>query len=360
MGTMGRLISAMDESELVALAGGGLARDGFGPAWNRPLLPVAVTDADQTRRLLPLVAALPCVTVGVAEHGFADPAGFDLYLCGDRGAGAPWVSCPTGTSDMLARLGETVDAHPTAALVLVQLLRLGPTLDLAGGLVAESLAYSTLQAGADHRRWLAGRTPRPPHQIETPAAGPVPVLVSREDRTMRLTLNRPQVRNAYSAAMRDELVGSLQIAVADPGIAEVIISGAGPDFCSGGDLDEFGQAEDPSAAHVVRSTRNAGWWIHACADRCTAEVHGSCIGAGAELSAFAGRVVAKPDTHFRLPELSMGLIPGAGGTVSLPRRIGFPRTVWMALSGDSLGAETALAWGLVDQLDDDGRLVDRA
>jgi enoyl-CoA hydratase/carnithine racemase len=107
---------------------------------------------------------------------------------------------------------------------------------------------------------------------------------------------------------------------------------------------------------VVRSTRNAGRWIHACAERCTAEVHGSCIGAGAELSAFAGRVVAAPDTVFRLPELAMGLIPGAGGTVSLPRRIGFPRTAWMALSGAPLGAETALAWGLVDQLDDRHRV----
>jgi len=344
---MGQLIAAMDESELVSLAGGGLARDEFGPAWNRPLLPVAIADADQTRRLLPLVADLPCVTVGVADHGFADPAGFDLYLCGDQSAAAPWVSGPGGTSDTLTRLGETVYAHPTAALVLVQLLRLGPALDVAGGLVAESLAYSALQGGADHRGWLDGRTPRPPHPIES-----APVVVSREDRTIRLTLNRPQVRNAYSAAMRDELVELLQIAVADPGVSEVIIAGAGPDFCSGGDLDEFGLADDPSAAHVVRSTRSAGRWIHAGAERCTAEVHGACIGAGAELSAFAGRVVATPDTVFRLPELAMGLIPGAGGTVSLPRRIGFPRTAWMALSGAPLGAETALAWGLVDELDD--------
>ena len=347
MVAMGRLIAAMDESELVSLAGSGLARDEFGPAWDRPLLPVAITDARQTQRLLPLVADLPCVTVGVAEHGFADPAGFDLYLCGDRGEAAPWVSCPAGTADMLARLGETAYAHPNAALVLVQLLRLGPTLDVDDGLVAESLAYSALQAGADHRGWLGGRSPRPPHSTESP-----PVVASREDGTMRLTLNRPQVRNAYSAAMRDELVELLQVAVADPGISEVVITGAGPDFCSGGDLDEFGQADDPSAAHVVRSTRSAGRWIHACAERCTAEVHGSCIGAGAELSAFAGRVVAAPDTVFRLPELAMGLIPGAGGTVSLPRRIGVPRTVWMALSGAPLGAETALGWGLVDQLHD--------
>ncbi len=355
MEVVGLRISAMDESELVSLTGSGAASDVFGPAWDRPLLPVTIADAGQTRRLLPLVAELPCVTVGVAERGFADPVGFDIYLCGDQGAAPPWVPCPAGTAEMLARLGETACSHPAAALVLVQLLRLGSTVDVTGGLVAESLAYATLQAGTDHRRWLAGRTPRPPHPVE-----PEPVVVSRQDGTIRLTLNRPQVRNAYSAAMRDELVELLQMAVADPTISEVILSGAGPDFCSGGDLAEFGQADDPSTAHVVRSTRNAGWWIHACAARCTAEVHGSCIGAGAELSAFAGRVVATPDTVFQLPELAMGLIPGAGGTVSLPRRIGFPRTAWMALSGAPLGAETALGWGLIDHLDDDRHPMDRA
>jgi enoyl-CoA hydratase/carnithine racemase len=61
-------------------------------------------------------------------------------------------------------------------------------------------------------------------------------------------------------------------------------------------------------------------------------------------------VVARPDATFWLPELSLGLIPGAGGTVSLPRRIGRQRTAWLALSGRSLDARTALAWGLVDEV----------
>jgi enoyl-CoA hydratase/carnithine racemase len=81
-----------------------------------------------------------------------------------------------------------------------------------------------------------------------------------------------------------------------------------------------------------------------------ARVHGACIGAGAELPAFVGRVVAAEGTFFQLPELSMGLVPGAGGTASLPRRIGRQRTAWMALSGERVDVETALRWGLVDEI----------
>ncbi|RIL07464.1 MAG: enoyl-CoA hydratase, partial [Proteobacteria bacterium] len=91
----------------------------------------------------------------------------------------------------------------------------------------------------------------------------------------------------------------------------------------------------------------------ALGDRLEAHLHGACIGAGVELAAFAGRVVARADAWFALPELSMGLVPGAGGTVSLPRRIGRQRTAWLALSGARLDARTALGWGLVDELVDD-------
>jgi enoyl-CoA hydratase/carnithine racemase len=83
----------------------------------------------------------------------------------------------------------------------------------------------------------------------------------------------------------------------------------------------------------------------------TAHVKGHCIGAGVELPAFAGQIIADPDTTFSLPELRMGLIPGAGGTVSLPRRIGRQRTLQLALSGEPIDVATAHDWGLVDEVD---------
>ena len=103
-------------------------------------------------------------------------------------------------------------------------------------------------------------------------------------------------------------------------------------------------------AHDIRMRRSAGRALASIADRVTVEVHGACVGAGVELPAFAGRVVAHPETTFRLPEIAMGLIPGAGGTASLPPRIGRRRTALLALLGEPIDAPTALEWGLVDEL----------
>jgi enoyl-CoA hydratase len=81
-------------------------------------------------------------------------------------------------------------------------------------------------------------------------------------------------------------------------------------------------------------------------------VQGACVGAGLELAAFAQTLTASRKAWFQLPELAMGLIPGAGGCVSVSRRIGRERTALMVLSGQRMGAEVALRWGLVDRIED--------
>jgi enoyl-CoA hydratase/carnithine racemase len=175
--------------------------------------------------------------------------------------------------------------------------------------------------------------------------------VERDGAELQITLDRPEVRNAYDAATRDHLVAALQLAVADRTILRVALRGNGPAFCSGGDLDEFGSATDHAAAHLIRTGRSAAWWLHRCSDKVTAHLHGACVGAGIELPAFAGRVCAAADTRIQLPEVGMGLVPGAGGTASIPRRIGRHRSAWMAITGAAVSAATALTWGLVDELD---------
>jgi enoyl-CoA hydratase/carnithine racemase len=136
-------------------------------------------------------------------------------------------------------------------------------------------------------------------------------------------------------------------------LTSVVLCGNGPSFCSGGDLDEFGTAPTPVEAHTVRTSRNAGVALAAIADRVEVHVHGTCVGAGVELPAFASRVIAHSQTTFLLPEVSMGLVPGAGGTSSIPRRIGRHRAAYFGLCRTSINAETALTWGLVDEINDD-------
>src|SRR5690606_18949173 len=111
------------------------------------------------------------------------------------------------------------------------------------------------------------------------------------------------------------------------------------------DLDEFGRADDPGRAHLIRVLRAPVRRIHQIRERVTAVIQGAAVGSGIEIPAAAGRVIARPHAVFRLPELELGLIPGAGGTASIPRRIGRRRCCYMALSGRKIDTATALAWG---------------
>lgn len=261
-------------------------------------------------------------------------------------ASAPACDVVLGRGDpALDAIVATVERKPIAATALVSLLRGSERRSVDDGLLAESAVYSTLQAGPEFATWRAGRPRRDrPDEAE-------PVLVERFGRALHVTLNRPHVRNALNAAMRDRLVELLDLPALDPTIDEVHLRGAGKGFCAGGDLDEFGSFLDPASAHLVRLQQSVGRALAVVSDRVTAHLHGACMGSGIELPAFAGRVVARPSTLISLPEVSLGLVPGAGGTVSLPRRIGCRRTARLALTGERIDARTACDWGLVDAIE---------
>ncbi|KAB2341534.1 enoyl-CoA hydratase/isomerase family protein [Actinomadura rudentiformis] len=247
--------------------------------------------------------------------------------------------------DAVATLSSQVSAAPVAAISLHQLLCVQEHLPVAQALMAESAMYSTLLAGAEFARWRAARPVR-----RAPETAEV-VSVHREEDLLQIVLQRPARRNAYNRMMRDGLVDALTTATVDASL-DVMLTGAGPDFCAGGDLDEFGSATDVSVAHLLRTGRSAGWLLHRLRERTAVRLHGHCIGAGIELPAFAGRVIAEACTAIRLPEVAMGLVPGAGGTVSIVRRIGRWRTAWLALSGQVVSAGLALDWGLVDEVEE--------
>jgi enoyl-CoA hydratase/carnithine racemase len=238
---------------------------------------------------------------------------------------------------------------PIAAVTLVQLLRLSNHLPTNDALVAESLAYATLQAGSEFSCWRAATTQAP--EATGIDAGPA-VLTEREGDSLNVRLNRPSRRNTIDVEMRDALCEAFALAASDPDVRRIRLSGAGRCFSIGGDLTEFGSRPDPATAHAIRSVRLPSFYAARCARHLEARLHGACIGAGIELPAFAARVTATSDAFFQLPELRFGLIPGAGGTVSLRCRIGRHRTAWLALSGRRIDARTALAWGLVDEVVD--------
>jgi hypothetical protein len=267
----------------------------------------------------------------------------DLTLAADGLVVGRAATCVSSVEKEASILREVTGRFPQAALVLGQVLRASEGLTVPAALDTESFAYSTLLGGGEFRDWLAARGGRPLPPVVAEA-----VLIDRDDDVLRVTLNRPERRNAYGRQLRDALADALRVAVYDPTVTRLLLDGAGPCFCSGGDLAEFGTTPDPVTAHFVRTLAGAGLLVHQLRDRVEVRLHGPCVGAGVELPAFAGTVIADPGTTFTLPEVAMGLIPGAGGTVSIPRRIGRWRTLYLALSGRPLDAATALAWGLID------------
>ena len=290
------------------------------------------------------------VRVAVHRSGEAPGQGleaFDILLSADLAAPAPWVGLsPSELDAALARIGTVVERQPVAAAVAAQVHRMTLTLSFEEALVLESLAYSMLLAGEGFRVWRAGRAARPRTDDPTPR-----VRLTRANGGLSIHLTRPGARNAVDARMRDELVEALEFTLIDPDAEPVVLSAEGPNFSAGGDLDEFGQADDPGRAHAIRVLRSAARLVRQLGERMTARLHGACVGAGIEVPAAAHRVLARPGTSFRLPEAAMGLIPGAGGTASIPRRIGRQRACYLAISGRELDLDTALAWGLVDAVD---------
>jgi len=300
---------------------------------------IVVTDLDAGPDDVPAGSLGACVTAVVVGLTDADdPPDHAL---------APLCDVVLARSDLVAldAIEAMVATCPVASRSLAVLLRGAEHRSLEDGLVAESAVYSALQGGPEFARWRAGRPPKPRRADMTP------VVVEHSQGTMDIILDRPRVRNALDTAMRDALVDAFEVAALDASVTAVHLRGSGPSFCAGGDLDEFGSFADPASAHLVRLDRSVARSIAAIADRVVAHLHGACVGSGIELPAFAQTVLADPTTTIALPELSLGLVPGAGGTVSITRRIGRHHTALLALTGLPIDAETALRWGLVDSIE---------
>ncbi|MGK2909287.1 MAG: enoyl-CoA hydratase/isomerase family protein [Sphingobium sp.] len=247
----------------------------------------------------------------------------------------------------LETLVHGITAQPQAAAVLIQLLRVTETMAMEAALVVESLAYGLLQGSEGHARWF--NSPRAVVVVQPSGQ----ISMERSQSELIIRMDRPKSQNAIDRHMRDGLQEAFELAAVDDEIAHIRLLGQGKAFSVGADLSEFGTTRDPVTAHQFRMQTLPAHAIARCRDRLEAHVQGACIGSGLEMAAFARRLTASANAWFQLPELAMGILPGAGGCVSIPRRIGRQRAALMMLSGRRISARTALKWGLIDAIVDD-------
>lgn len=293
--------------------------------------PIMFVDLDAACRTAERIALPPCPVIGVgnANHALA-----------------PHLDAIVETPAMADAILRQVLAAPRASAVTVQLLRLVLGLTPDEGLAAESFAYGMLQGSAEHRAWLDARDEAPPRSEGR-------IIQHRSEDCLTITLDHPESGNAIDRAMRDALYDSFMLAALDPEIRRVSLRGAGRTFSLGAELGEFGTTSDPATAHAIRCLTLPARAAASCSDKLHVHVQGGCVGAGLELAGWARRLTAARDSWFHLPELSMGILPGAGGCVSLTRRMGRQRTALMILSGKRISAQQALGWGLIDAIVDD-------
>lgn len=307
--------------------------------WRLPrhLAGPVVEAAATSRRLL--------IGVGDPDPGWA-PVLAELTCTIGAGGGPadPRIVRTPSVPDTIAQVSEAVEGAPEAASAVAWLLRTTGSLAVGDALVAEALAHAAVRAGPAHATWLAGRSAVPARAQTDPV-----VYADHIGDRLMLTLNHPQRDNALDAPVRDALIAHLAAAVGDESVRSVVLAGAGPSFSASTDVPAQG-----TSVPLLRPEQRPGALLYRCTQRLgpevVARVHGQVLGAGLELAAFAGWVVADPEAVLGLTGLAAGLVPGAGGTVSVPRRTGRWRAAYLALTGARIDARTAHAWGLVDEV----------
>jgi len=306
-------------------------------------LPVVIVDGRTDDRTICSGAITVCVDA-VGDCPPVDHRAYDILLTSRREPPAPWVQIDRPREEA-QRIADKVATFPVASRILLELLRMQREMNATDAVLAESLAYSTLLGSGEFARWLGRRRVKDgAHRAVTP------LILAREGDAIRLTLSDPATRNAMSAGMRDALYDVLTNIVDDPTRPTVTITASGKCFSVGGHLPEFGSNRDLAAAHAIRTDRTCVPLLANIGQRATVIFHGAVIGSGLEVFAASGHRWARPGTWFQLPELAMGLIPGAGGTRTVTKAIGRQRALWMMLSGRRIDACTAQSWGLIHRI----------
>jgi enoyl-CoA hydratase len=176
--------------------------------------------------------------------------------------------------------------------------------------------------------------------------------VSIHEGVALVTFNRPQVMNALNLQLREEIMQMAQTLDADPDVGVIVFTGAGDKaFCAGADLKERGQRSTEAMYNERRFFR--GKWVNAIANIAKptiAAINGYCLGGGLEVALQCDLRIASDNATFGLPEVTLGFLPGAGGTQRLPRAIGLQKAKEMILTGRHISALEAEKLGIVTRV----------
>lgn len=177
------------------------------------------------------------------------------------------------------------------------------------------------------------------------------VRLEREGGVGIITLARADAMNAVNDAIRVGLVRACEEAEGDAAIRAVLIRAEGErSFCVGADIKEQRPDQSQAQTRTPPADRDYTSAIAAMSKPVIAAIHGFCLGAGLEIALACDIRIASPCASFGLPEVNLGLIPGAGGTQRLTRLIGVGRALDMMLTGERVGAQKALEWGIISRL----------
>ena len=174
------------------------------------------------------------------------------------------------------------------------------------------------------------------------------VIIEKHDGWVKLTLNRPEAKNALNTAVLAHVAEALTAAAADPTVRAALICGTDGTFAAGADIAEI---ESKTSAEGAHDPRKAHWAaIRAFPKPLVAAVDGFALGGGFELALMADMMVLGADARLGLPETNLGLIPGAGGAQRLLALVGRARATRMVLGGEIIDAATAYDWGIAGWL----------
>ena len=187
------------------------------------------------------------------------------------------------------------------------------------------------------------------------------IVVDRAESLATVTVSRPEKLNALNAAIVQEIGEAFHALAADDAVRAVVLTGAGEKaFVAGADIAELSTMSSLSGVKVSRAGQDAFRFIELMRKPVIAAVNGFALGGGLELALACHLRVASENARFGLPEVKLGIIPGYGGTVRLPRLVGRGRALQMILTGELIGAADALQFGLVNAVVPQAALLETA